>query len=388
MRQVAGNADKALAQKNVGILDQPEDAFPHEHRFFTSSDIGELYSAVHWVQDDRPRYHDALTAGLIMRKRGGRRSNDLFEVGHLLLTRNPQFPPVAKRVTVSKNYISQGQVGPVVHLRQFATAIWLRAGLGVADQEVPRRYILSACRRVLTLRKNIVERIRHEARTLETAEREQLELLLSVGRSTQVLMDKTLGSAQVIDSTNVAYLVEQMRKAVASEAYADADKKIKALQEDQKRETAALTCQLDEAQTEITRERSHANELEEQVQRLLEERVKRSVTLLNGLNIRLRKRRKFLAVMGYIAAALFAAAPFVISSNGLSVTLLLYALALVLQFTGFIKGRIFDPIIRALDKRSLQRELARAALDIGSIPFEIAHTDDGFVKIPIQDVED
>ena len=217
VRQVATNADPFLTQIGVSIVDRTLDQFPNDHKFFEQAAVDSMYSQVGWVRDDLPRFHDAATTALTIRGRRGVRSGDLFQVKHLLVTRNPFFPGLARRVSLDFAYINARQVGPVVHQRQLATAVWLRAGLGLSDEEIPRKYILSACRRVLTLRKNIVEKVRQVSDSLTKQQAEQLELLLTQGRSTQVLMDKTLGAATVINASNVALLVEEMRNALVQE---------------------------------------------------------------------------------------------------------------------------------------------------------------------------
>lgn len=226
VRQVANSPDSILAKADVDIVDQTLDQFPNEHKFFSEKDAKELYSQIRRVDGDAPRWHDASTAALIVRRRGGQRSNELFAVKHVLITRNPFFGPRARQFAIGKGYIGPNHVGPVVHQREFATRVWLRAGLGRSDQEVPRRYILSACQRVLSVSKNLISRVREAARDLTDVQKEQLELVLSEGRATQVLMDKTLGAATVIDSGNIEALVGEMKRAIGAEAYAESEQRV------------------------------------------------------------------------------------------------------------------------------------------------------------------
>ena len=173
-----------------------------------------------------------------MRKRAGTRTSDVFSSRHILITRNPFFGPRARRFALENALIGPGHVGPVMHHREFATGVWLRAGLGIVDQEVPRKYILSACQRVLTLNRTVVNKVRESSREMSDAQKQQLELLLSEGRATQVLMDKTLGEASVIDSTNVEMLVNEMKRAISDEVRAEAEAAIMAAKAESRRRSA------------------------------------------------------------------------------------------------------------------------------------------------------
>jgi hypothetical protein len=375
VRQAINNPDRLFRELGVGIVDQTEDAFPNEHRFFSSGDIQDLYAEVHWVQDDTPRYHDAFAAALVLRKRGATRSNDLFNVRHVLVTKNPYFSPVARRVALSKHYIGPAHLGPVVHQRQLATAVWLRAGLAAPDTELPRQYILAACRRVLTVHKNLIERVRFEARSLSSVKREQLELLLTEGRSTQVLLDKTLGSANVIDAGNVEHLVEEMRKSVAAEAFAEADAQVQtakkvAAQQQRKMKAAAAEQALahSQLQAELSREASKTTKV--------------ANALVGRVNSSLRRRRIAVAALGVLFVIAAEALPiFLANSSGLPVSGGLLLLGLALHFSGVLKKRIFQPVGRWLALRTLQSRLGAAALSIEDLPYELDYKQGTFSPI-------
>lgn len=138
VRQVAAKPETSLEAAGISILDQSLDLFPNEHKYFTKDTIDEMYSQVNWVKEDSPRYHDAAITALIMRKRAGRRTADIFDTKHVVITRNARFAALSKRISKEKSYLNDSQLGPVIHQRQFATAIWLRSGSGVSDIDIPR----------------------------------------------------------------------------------------------------------------------------------------------------------------------------------------------------------------------------------------------------------
>ena len=83
--------------------------------------------------------------------------------------------------------------------------------MGSADLNIPRRMLLASCEQVLAIRPNVVDAVRKLTDALGDEDKsKQLELLISQDRSVSALMDKTLGSANVVTSANLALLWEEM----------------------------------------------------------------------------------------------------------------------------------------------------------------------------------
>jgi hypothetical protein len=364
VRQVATLPDPFLREAGVAILDQSLDQFPNEHRFFERAAVDELYSQIGWVRDDAPRFHDASTAALTMRKRTGARSSDIFEVKHVMLTRNPFFPSLARRTSIAHNYINAQQVGPVVHQRQLATAVWLRTGLSKSDETIPRRYILSACRRVLTLRRNIVERVRQVSQGLSSDQTEQLELLLTQGRSTQVLMDKTLGAEHVIDSSNIAILVEEMKRALVSDVRTEAEEAIRRAKSEAGRRSNELKARVSQSETDVATLRA-ALDHEAAARTRVEAEI--TASIVRRINRKARYRRLRYGALCLSIVILAEIAGFF--GSGLTGYALIGALVLVtlaasaLFLKEKIQARLFDPLFQKGDEELLWREASEAGLD-------------------------
>jgi hypothetical protein len=202
-----------LRQFGIAIVDQTLEQFPNSHEYFPSQLNRELYSAVSWHLEVAPRDHDATVLTLIMRRRGTNQSHDVFQTKHLFITKSGYLSQLARRFCIDNGLILENQVPPAIHQRQLATTTWLRTGLG-ATQEVPKRYLLAACERVLELKRGIVEKARHVVAKLSAEQQEQLELLLTEDRSVQVMMDKTLGSSAVISERNMSELIDAMKQSL------------------------------------------------------------------------------------------------------------------------------------------------------------------------------
>lgn len=226
VRQVAQNPDSILASQGISIVERRLNQYPNEHQFFTQEQYEALYSRMHWHSAEvQRREHDSTILALIMRLRARVQSPDLFQTRHLLITRNGPLAQLAKSFCVTNSLMSRSAVAPIIHQRQLATAVWLRTGLQDMA-EVPRRYVLAACERVLELRKNVVDEVKLAARTLTPEKAEQLELLLTQDRSVQLLLDKTLGVSHVVNSTNIEALVDGMKRALTEDIENEANERV------------------------------------------------------------------------------------------------------------------------------------------------------------------
>lgn len=349
VREVAAHPDKFLIAQGVAPVEDNLEMFPNQHRFFTKDAYEHLYSQIGWVKEDAARHHDALIATLAFRKRAGHRTSDIFDSRHVVVTRNPAFPQLARRIAKEHHFIGDSHVGPVIHSRQLATAVWLR--MGTPDRtEIPRSYILSACRRVLTLRKNIVEKVNEFKATLSPEQAEQLEILISSDRSAQVLMDKTLGSSNVIDAKSMPTLLEEMKKAQIAEYAAERDAELTAITKEAARREAALSRAAQEAH-----ERAEAAEaIAEAQNRKLSDVYERVV---DSTNQKIARHRKiFVAITSTITAVLLALGFFATGLGPLwsgAAFVAILSIGLALHLVSALKESVVDPWFRGRDNKAL-----------------------------------
>jgi hypothetical protein len=218
VREVARNPETLLRNTyNINVIDRPLDAFPGQHEYFSHDTYEAFYSKLNWHLESNPRIHDATAITQIMRLRLGNTSADIFESKHLFVTRNGMLSQISRKFCLENGILPNRAIGPAIHQRQLAMAVWLRTGLSDIQKDVPKRYVLAACERVLELKKNVVDQVRKEAKNLTAEKAEQLELLLTQDRSVQVLMDKTLGISNVISAGNIEGLVDVMKASLVAE---------------------------------------------------------------------------------------------------------------------------------------------------------------------------
>lgn len=375
VRQVAAKPDRFLAAKGVAILEQNLDMYPNEHKFFPKGAYEELYSQIGWVREDAAKHHDAALATFVMRKRSGARSGDVFDVKHVVLTRNPQFAKLSRRIARDNSFIGPNHVGPVIHQRQLATALWLRIGAG-RDSEIPRSYVLAACRRVLTLRKNIVDKVHQFKASLSEAQAEQIEILLAEDRSAQILMDKTLGSANIIDSRNIGLLLEEMKKAQIAEYRDLKDAELRDLQQASARDQKALKQDLDLANSSVEEVQNLVSRREAEITAVYEKMTERA-------NKRARRMRRFVSLSIYVLFVAFLSASFFGNVDDMRIKAVAFVLVLSLgslfQFNKRVRHFIFQKLLRQHDENALSRTASEFGIDPDEAARRTAYTDGEFV---------
>lgn len=298
IRQVILTPDEMLKAYSVTVSNRSISAFPGEHEYFTDDMKERFYGRLNWHSENHPREHDTQAITMIMRMRKGVNTNDIFQSKAVFITRNGKLAAVAKDFAVSTGVLLQKSVGPAIHQRQIATAMWLRTGLSQEEDGIPKRFLLSACERVLELRKTVVDQVRHTARNLTKEKAEQLDLMLTQDRSVQVLMDKTLGVSSVITGNNIEELVDEMKQSLVEELEQQQKLKVR----DLKAAQAKALKELEDRRTELLNDKN-ALEL------ALNERDDRDrasmIAFLNAFN----KKNKLMIVIIRLILALAALVP-------------------------------------------------------------------------------
>ncbi|HKQ45009.1 MAG TPA: hypothetical protein VJS47_06420 [Rhizomicrobium sp.] len=238
VRKVLSDPAAALADFGITITDRKLDQFPKEHAYFTQDLYEVLFGQMRWHLELSRREHDTTVIAQIMRMRGDTQSPDIFQSRHILITKNAPLAQLGRRFCIEQGLLPKNAVGPAIHQRQLATAVWLRTGLSDA-QDIPKRYLLAACERVLELKKNVVDQVRLVARSLNPEKAEQLDLLLTQDRSVQVLMDKTLGVSQVISSSNIEAVIDNMKAGLVADIERDKKAEVRKISEDSRKKIRA-----------------------------------------------------------------------------------------------------------------------------------------------------
>lgn len=213
VQEVARNPEAFLTHENVRVAHRTDDQYPGEIVFFPQESREAIYVSLNFQQNPIAREHDSTVVSYVMQQRKGRMSRDLFRSRFVLLTRNGLLAQIVRRKCLELGVLQTNYVPPVIHRRVLATAVWLRTGLGEQGLEVPKRLLLASCEQVLAVRPGVVNAVRSLTEQLNDEEKvRQLDLLISQDRSAQMLMDKTLGAADVVNKDNYTELLSEMMK--------------------------------------------------------------------------------------------------------------------------------------------------------------------------------
>ncbi len=249
-REVARDPEHFIkTMLGLNLVDQNIDQFPNQHKFFSKELFDDFASRVFWHQSASaaPRMRDGLSVALVIRRRDGRRVIDPLKSKCILLSQNWAFCNFSLRFCREKGLVVGEQIGPLIHQRRVAAILWLTLGTQ-ERKELSRRSLLAACEQVTRMRPELIARARDVLRAVSPASREQLDALLTIPRSSQLLLDLTLGVERVIQPDNALHILEEMKKAAFNEAQNEAAGEIKAVRDAEKTRRQKLTNALDVAE--------------------------------------------------------------------------------------------------------------------------------------------
>ena len=308
--EVANDPEPFLAEYGVQVTYRPINQMPSEHRFFTEENRSEIYSSLTFQQNLRARDHDTDITTLIMRQRKRTQSRDLFKSKYVVLTRNGLLAQLVRRKCIRMNLLAEDNVPPVIHRRVLAASMWLRTGLREQDLEVPKRLLLASCERVLALRPGVVDAVKRLTDQLGDAEKaHQLDLLVSRDRSAQMLMDKTLGAASVVNEENLSQLFDEMLHPYLEEHQLRHKEALREQKREQKKHLADVKGRLESAQ-------KMNEEAENELRIRLEEDLRIIRALCREVEINLARNRYARKIFG-VALSLIICTPALFQPNEL-----------------------------------------------------------------------
>ena len=275
---VCANPDHFI-QNEIGleVLRWNMDLYPNEHVYFPSKDYEDLLGTLHFHTNISARERDAQSIAVIMRRRSGSQSRDVFKTKFFLITRNHLLAHCAREFCVQRGHLREHEEGPVVTQRRLAALLWLT--LGAQDrQELTRRQLLVACERVSQIRPELIDGAMKKLKKVQEADLPKLEALLTQPRSTQMLMDLTLNRQEVVTEENIEEILDMMRKATAEELELEKKKEIRDIRRSAQGEVA------EQKEHRVRAEKSLASKKEELagVRSLLQQNEQRDMDMLQN----------------------------------------------------------------------------------------------------------
>lgn len=322
--QVNADPEAILSSMGVVVTHRTLDQTPSEHQYFQQEHWSEIYSALIFQQSLDAREHDADVTTLVMRQRHGFEDRDIFRSRFVIATRNGLVAQLTRRKCIDLELVSPSMTPPIVHRRYLTASMWLRTGLGGQNFEVPKRLLLANCERVLAIRPGVVEAVKKLTDDLGDPEKtRQLDLLVSQHRSAQALMDKTLGTASVVTTDNVAELFQEMIHPHLEEERNRGTEAVKA--EKKKRKDA-----IKQIQDDLEDEKASKASIQSLVEAKIVEDREAIEALCIDVEQELSKKRKSRRILGVLVATLFSV-PMLLAPSS-AVTWFLFFVALLLGY--------------------------------------------------------
>ena len=378
VNQISADPGNFLDEAGIRVTHRALDQFPAEHAHFTEDQRGDLYSALTFQQSINARAHDTDVTTLIIRQRGGYEDRDIFKSRFLLMTRNGLLAQLVRKRCVEWGVISPHSIPPVVHRRVITASMWLRTGLGANDLDIPKRLLLANCERVLAIRPGVINEVKRVAEALGDEEKvRQLDVLVKQHRSTQMLMDKTLGATSVVNQENFGELFDQMLHPY--------------LEEERIRGETAVRKELEKGERRVEEARSEleqARSAETAVVTQLSERSREDRAVVDALCEDVTKilitQRRDRKRMGVALAVVMCSAPLFGPSEWVSYLSVILAVPLVyLTITGnrwigteFSEEHAEATLSKIADERNLSTKLSRYKVDWSDDHFSVADRGD------------
>lgn len=216
---VCGNVEHYVKElTRITVFPQRKEQFKHQDKFMPDSVYFRLSERMP-SQTPVARERDAESIAIVMRRRAGHESNNVFESKFILLTSNPRLVAGANEILREHRVMTQSRaiVGPAVHQRVLAGLLF--ANFGVADRtEASRRQLLAACARVVALRPRVLERVRQQVGLLKSQEERAIfDALVIQPRASEVLMDYAVGQGKTISPENIDEVLQAVRRTAAEE---------------------------------------------------------------------------------------------------------------------------------------------------------------------------
>jgi hypothetical protein len=232
--------EEAIEQTDVRIFKGSQVTLtPAQKAHFNEADRQRLYSLMVGIhRRDVARARDVLSAGIVISRRAGGRTSNPFRSQHLLITDNDRVSLATKRFMIEEKGAAPTDVPPAMTLSRIAAAVWLEVGLQ-EKLDISRKQLVAACARTLSIKPEIVDRIRSNLRRINPENAPQYEAILSQPRYLQMAMDYTLGAVEAVTNETAVQFFDRVKEDIAKEEREKAAKIRRAADKESKRRIGA-----------------------------------------------------------------------------------------------------------------------------------------------------
>jgi hypothetical protein len=218
-RLIMNNPELAFKKiKKITVLPHNPAMFRQNENYCPDDDISELADLMP-SSNEAARRRDAEALGIVMRRRAGHSTEQIFRSKFIFLTSNDAVVTASNKFLRGKGLLSPDKMtyGPALHQRTLAGLLFANVGL-VERVEVSRSTVLSACARTAMLRPKLLEQMKEQLKGVSSIQNDDiLEALLLQPRGGEIIMDFTIGAAHTVSIRNREELAEALRRGLTQD---------------------------------------------------------------------------------------------------------------------------------------------------------------------------
>lgn len=255
------NIEDLVKECGIQIVNKPEATLTVQQKSrFSKDDDQYLYQKLHSHYDnDKALERDILSIKIVVAKRDGNTSTDLFRAKHVMITRNSLLRAVSKEFSEAQKQTPHQRIPPAEHIGRIAAILWLE--LGPTERiEISRKQLVAACSRVAAIRPEIIQKLQSTLQRIIPEKAAQFAKMMSNPHMMRVAMDTVAGSERFVTNESALSAFDRLKREMTVEA----DQRSKVERQKQtkrhKAEVMDLRTQLDLANVRVEEEKLRRQE--------------------------------------------------------------------------------------------------------------------------------
>lgn len=215
---VKNNVEEYIQKCGIQILNRPETTLSVQQRSkFTRDDEQYLFSKLNSLYaKEKALDRDILSIRMVVCKRDGHVSTDVFRAKHLMLTRNNLLPSVSGKMLEENKQTHRSRVPPVESVSKISAALWLE--LGPSEKvDISRKQLVAACSRVASVRPEILDKLYSVLQRIVPEKAEQFKVMISNPHHIKTVMNFTAGSEEYITDKTAVEAFDRLSSEMVAE---------------------------------------------------------------------------------------------------------------------------------------------------------------------------
>ena len=202
-----------------------------KERFFSKEAEDRLNEVINWTNPIAAR-RDVRSISTVIRWRGRTKERDYLKSKHLFVTTNRFLATKVRKFCIEEELLNISQAPPVISLEKLSGLLFLMLGDQGKKISMSRKQLLYNCGRAAIANPEMIRAFSEKLKELSPKNADQVSVILSEPKTVQLVMDLTMGNADLITSDNVEEVFESLKEEITKEETKKHRKKIKTLKKE------------------------------------------------------------------------------------------------------------------------------------------------------------